>query len=151
MTWSLDVSAWFWSGYQQCPIMTPWTKLVQFFSFVYVFSFIHANVYNLHHLYCLFVPHLCYSRYDTLPSSPCTSVLSHRNVFFIWYSAAGDGAAVSPVLQEQGRSLCSPALCLCGQSTLSACESLVIWYWKTLSWVCCLWVIYRQQFGKSCW
>lgn len=56
------------------------------------------------------------------------SVQSHCNLVVIWYSAAGDAATVSAVLQQQDSSLCSPALCLCGQSTLIACESLVIFY-----------------------
>lgn len=38
MTLSPDVFALFWSGYQQFPIMAPWTKLVQSF-FYYLFMF----------------------------------------------------------------------------------------------------------------
>ena len=44
----------------------------------------------------------------------------------------GDADAVSPVLPEQGRSLYSSVLCLCGSSTFAACESLAVLCTKTV-------------------
>ena len=127
ITWILDVFTWYWSGCQQFPIITPWTKLVQFFNHLFIFPLLFTHVFIIFSICFAYSFHSC-SVPNMFPCSvqPCTSALSHRNVFFIWFSAAGDAGAVTPVVQQHGRSLRSPALRLYGQSTLTACESLVI-------------------------
>lgn len=110
-TSSLELFASSWSGFQRYPIMPRSTEWVN--SSLCYFSQTFLTLFCVSYFF-----RVCF-----LLRPLCPSLLTHCSVFFICSAAAGDAAAVWPVLPEQGCSVCGPSLCLHGESKCLACES----------------------------